>query len=133
MQEKPENIPVFDLGSFWRVFAQIDLCLHCIVPFIYTLVALSKACEKVKVIGACKILQTFPRLCLRLTLVMASSRIHTGPCQSVHSKQSLFCIFVVQTKLQAHTYFHISNGTLRISGKAHHYLSSPFWGPQCKA
>ena len=39
-------------ATFWlflRVFSQIDLCLHHIVPFIHTLVALSKACEKVKV------------------------------------------------------------------------------------
>ena len=48
-QEKPKDVSVKDLGSFWGVFSQIDLCLHCIVPFIYTAVTLPEACEKVKV------------------------------------------------------------------------------------
>ena len=41
--------------SLWRilavsggVFSQIDLCLHCIIPFIYAAVTLPEACEKVK-------------------------------------------------------------------------------------
>ena len=72
---------------------------------------------------ACKILQTFPRLYLRLTLLMASTLRHIGPCQSLHSKQSLSCIFGTQAKLQAHIpeYSHISSTTLKTYGKAHHY------------
>ena len=31
------------------IFSKIDLCLHCIVPLIYTSASLSKACEKFKV------------------------------------------------------------------------------------
>ena len=47
-QEKPENVSVKDLGSFLGVFSQIDLCLHCIEPFIYAGVTLPEACKKVK-------------------------------------------------------------------------------------
>ena len=49
LQEKPESVSVKDLGSFWGVFSQIDLCLHCIVSFNYTTVTLPEAYEKVKV------------------------------------------------------------------------------------
>ena len=65
-QEKPENVSVKDLGSFWGVFSQIDLCLHCIVPFIYTVVTLPEACEKVNMgshliwLGLAKFLKLSP-------------------------------------------------------------------------
>ena len=47
--KKNQKMSVKDLGSFWGVFSQNDLCLHCIVPFIYAAVTLPKAREKVKV------------------------------------------------------------------------------------
>ena len=66
-------------------------------------------------IVACRIPQTFPRLCLRLTLLLASTMRHIGPCQSLCSRQTLPCIFGVQAKLQAHTpeYSHMSSATLK--------------------
>ena len=58
---------------------------------------------------------------------------HIGPCQSLHSRQSLSCIVVTQTKLQAHTqeYPHISSATLKVYDKAHRLPSRPFWDLQC--
>ena len=47
-QEKPNDVPVKDLGCFWGVLSQSSLGVYYIVPFINWLVSLLEACEQVK-------------------------------------------------------------------------------------
>ena len=47
-KEKPKYIPVQDLGCFWWVLCEIDLCLYTVVPFISTLRPLVETCQQVK-------------------------------------------------------------------------------------
>ena len=118
-------------GGSWQFLGGIKpdwplLALHCTIHLHCSYLAWSlwegQSGLTPHLIGACKILQIFPRLCLRSTHLMASSRTHIGPCQNLLTRPSLSCISGTQVMLQAHIpkYFHISSAILKIYDKAHY-------------
>ena len=126
-QEKSENVSVENLGSFRGYLAR----LTCACTALYHSSMLWLPCRKLlrRSKWACtsfdwglQILQIFPRLCLMLIHLMASSRTPIGPFQNLLTKQSLSCISGTQVMLQAHIprYFPISSTILEIYDEAHH-------------
>ena len=128
MQEKPKNV-------------MIDLCLHCIVPFINTSISLSEGCKKVKLgmhfIGLwfTELFIFFPNLLSRLSSSLDKLQdtywsMPKSPLQAI-----TFCTFAAQVVLQADTpgCSHTLSSISKMCGKEHHYLSSPSWDILCMA
>ena len=128
-QEKPKDVMMQDLGCFWGLFNRIDLCLHCIVPFIHASTFLPSEWACTSLVCGLQNSSYFPLIVSRL--------------RSSFDKPHYTYWSILKSPLQAITFLYFlcpgrarsshSKWHLKVCGREHHWLSSRSWDLQCMA